>query len=187
MKRSLTALGLADRRARRRRRLVRLQQAAVTPGHGGTAAPARFGHRALRRARHPAHPRRKRNRPVPRPRLRPRPGPAVPDGSPAPPRPWRTGRSAGAETARHRQADAQPAHSRTRRNLPREPGQTIAGLHRHASLSGRHQPVSGQLTPNPWSSMYWAFPSARSRPRTPSASPVTWPTALPRRFAPNPC
>ncbi len=42
-------------------------------------------------------------------------------------------------------------------------------------------------TPNRSSLMCWASPSARSPLRTPSASPVTWPTALPRRFAPNRC
>ncbi|MDF9903990.1 UNVERIFIED_ORG: hypothetical protein OKW15_001946 [Pseudomonas reinekei] len=41
-------------------------------------------------------------------------GPLVPDGSPASSGSWRTGRGARAEAARHRQTDAQPAHSRTR-------------------------------------------------------------------------
>jgi penicillin amidase len=41
-------------------------------------------------------------------------------------------------------------------------------------------------TPARWSSTCWASPSGRSPPRTPSASPVTWPTALPPRFVPSP-
>jgi penicillin amidase len=42
-------------------------------------------------------------------------------------------------------------------------------------------------TPRRWSSTCWASPSGRSPPKTASALPVTWPTALPPRFAPSRC
>ena len=43
--------------------------------------------------------------------------------------------------------------------------QAVAGLDGHASLSGRHQPISGQPRQTRWSSMCWASPSARSPPQ----------------------
>ena len=135
---------LAHRCSARRRRLVCLQQTTDTPGPGGTARPARFGDRALRRARRAAYPRRERRPTSTAPSATCMPRTACSRwkpcaASPAANWPKCSGRNCSTPT----NCSAACASVNAPTQLRRQSGSTVAGVEGPASLSGWHQPISG--------------------------------------------